>query len=65
MDNNTKHEAWVDTNYMLQHFDISRGKFEQLVAEGLPVLRIDGARRFKPTEVEHWLKQRQINKTNK
>jgi hypothetical protein len=60
MENNTKPiEAFVDTNQMLSHLKLSRAMFELLVVEGLPLLRIGKARRFKISQVEDWLKSRE------
>jgi len=59
MENNIKPvEPWVDTNALLKHLKISRAKFEQLILEGLPMMRIDALRRFRISEVEEWLKNR-------
>jgi hypothetical protein len=59
MDDNTKQiEPFSDTNEMIAHLKLSRAKFELLILEGMPMLRIDKSRRFKISEVEEWLRSR-------
>ena len=63
MDDNTKQiEPFSDTNKMIAHLKLSRAKFELLILEGMPMLRIDKSRRFKISEVEEWLRNRNKQK---
>jgi excisionase family DNA binding protein len=60
MEDNTKQmEPYVDLHKLLQHFSIARAKVERLIHEGMPILRIGKSRRFKLSEVEEWLKNKQ------
>ena len=60
MEDNTKHiEPYVDLHAVLKYFSIARAKVEKLIHEGMPMLRIGKSRRFRLTEVEQWLKDRQ------
>lgn len=60
MEDNTKQmEPYVDLHKLLEHFSIARAKVEKLIREGMPILRIGKSRRFRLSEVEEWLKNKQ------
>jgi excisionase family DNA binding protein len=60
MEDNTKQmEPYVDLHKLLEHFSIARAKVEKLIREGMPMLRIGKSRRFRLSEVEEWLKNKQ------
>ena len=59
MENNTiKTEGYVTTIELMRHLSLPKSTFEKLTKEGMPVLRIGKARRFKISEVETWLKNK-------
>lgn len=59
MEDNTKQlEPYVDLHKVIEHFKVGRPMIEILIREGMPMLRIRKSRRFKLSEVEEWLKNR-------
>lgn len=59
MQDNIKHkEPYTDLHEVLKYFHIARAKAERLIREGMPMLRIGKHRRFKISEIEEWLRNR-------
>lgn len=42
---------------MMRILQLSKPKIYELIAQGLPSLKIDGARRFQPSAVKAWIEQ--------
>lgn len=42
---------------MVRILQLSKPKIYELIAQGLPSLKIDGARRFQPSAVKAWIDQ--------
>lgn len=51
-------EGYVTTSDLMRHLSLPKSTFELLVKQGMPVLRIGKARRFKVSAVENWLMNR-------
>lgn len=58
MEIKTNTEGYVTTSDLMRHLSLPKSTFELLVKQGMPVLRIGKARRFKVSEVEIWLMNR-------
>lgn len=48
-------EAWVGTERVAKHLDVSIKTVRRLVQRGLPHVRVGGQLRFRLSEVDAWL----------
>lgn len=55
--NKTNKEAWVSALEVMKYLSLPKSTFEKLTKQGMPVLRIGKARRFKLSQVEKWLQE--------
>ena len=53
----TNKEAWVSASEVMKYLSLPKSTFEKLTKQGMPVLRIGKARRFKLSQVEKWLQE--------
>lgn len=53
----TNKEAWVSALEVMKYLSLPKSTFEKLTKQGMPVLRIGKARRFKLSQVEKWLQE--------
>jgi hypothetical protein len=52
-------EPWLDRKALAQHFDCSVRSIELRMAEGMPCWRVMGRIKFRISEVEPWLVERE------
>lgn len=50
-------ETLLTINDIVQVLRLSKPKIYELMAQGLPSLKIDGARRFRPSAVQEWIEK--------
>jgi len=55
--NKTNTESWVNALDVMKHLSLPKSTFEKLIKQGMPVLRIGKARRFKVSQVEKWIQE--------
>lgn len=53
----TNKEKWVSAVEVMKYLSLPKSTFEKLTKQGMPVLRIGKARRFKLSQVEKWLQE--------
>lgn len=53
----TNKEVWVSALEVMKYLSLPKSTFEKLTKQGMPVLRIGKARRFKLSQVEKWLQE--------